>query len=222
MLKNKVWVSWSSGKDSAYALHKLRQMNEYQVVGLLTTITEEYDRVSMHGVRCKLLEEQAKRVGLPLHIVAIPADCTYEIYESQMENLLQEAINQDVKHIAFGDLFLEDIRTYRETKMAAMNITPIFPLWGYSTKWLAQDMIKAGMKAILSCIDSRKLDSSFAGRQFNEALLFDLPMNVDHCAENGEFHTFVYDGPMFSSPIPISLGEKVQRDEFIFCDISLG
>ena len=217
--KNKTWVSWSSGKDSAYALHKLRQSNDYEVVGLLCTVTEEYDRVSMHATRLELLKQQAERLNLPLHVVLIPSSCSNKMYEERMQLALDQAITYGVTHIAFGDLFLEDIRHYRETKLAATGIKPLFPLWGLNTQQLAHEMIDAGIKAVLTCIDPKKLDPSFAGRMFDKVLLNDLPVAIDPCAERGEFHTFVYDGPMFSSPIKIKLGIIVDRDGFIFADI---
>ena len=219
MLKNKILVSWSTGKDSAYALHQIRQTNHYEIVGLLSTITEEYDRVSMHSTRHALLKKQADRLNLPLYPIFIPYPCTNEIYEARMQIFIQQAIQQGITHIVFGDLFLEDIRRYRESKLALTNVTPLFPLWGKNTDLLAKEMIHAGMKAVITCVDSKKLNASFAGREFDEQFLSDLPKGIDPCGENGEFHTFVYDGPMFSKPIPISLGTIVERDGYIFSDI---
>lgn len=219
MNKNKLLISWSTGKDSAYALHKVRESSEYEVVGLISTVTEEYDRVSMHSTRHALLKNQAEQMGLPLNIVSIPAVCSNEIYEAQMRILMDKAIKQGVTHVVFGDLYLEDIRRYRESMLSAINIKPLFPLWQKDTRLLAEEMIDSGMKAIITCIDSKKLDQSFAGRQFDKAFLNDLPRDIDPCGENGEFHTFVYDGPMFSKPIPVTVGAIVKRDGFIFADV---
>ncbi|MDR3491324.1 MAG: adenine nucleotide alpha hydrolase [Gammaproteobacteria bacterium] len=219
MLKKKMLMSWSSGKDSAYALHKIRQSDEYEVVGLLSTVTEEYDRVAMHATRRELLEQQAHRLNLPLYILSIPSPCTNEIYEYRMHLLLEQAVNQGITHVAFGDLFLEDIRKYREIKLAMIGMHALFPLWKRDTTLLAHEMIDAGMKAIITCVDPKQLDPLFAGRQFDKSLLNDLPVEVDPCGEQGEFHTFVYDGPMFSSAIPISLGIILERDNFIFADV---
>lgn len=219
MLKNKLLVSWSTGKDSAYALHQIRQTNNYDIVGLLSTITEEYDRVSMHSTRYLLLEKQAEQLDLPLYPIFIPPSCTNEIYEERMQIFIKQAIQQGITHIVFGDLFLDDIRRYRESRLALTNITPLFPLWGKKTDLLAKEMIHAGIRAVITCIDTKKLDSSFAGRQFDEQFLSDLPKGIDPCGENGEFHTFVYDGPMFQKPIPISLGVVVEHNGYIFSDI---
>lgn len=216
-----MWVSWSSGKDSAYALHKIQQINQYEVAGLLCTITKNFNRVSMHSTRLSLLQEQAKRVNLPLYLVSIPYPCTNEMYETQMQTALQKAIDLNITHIVFGDLFLEDIRAYREKMLAPFGIQPLFPLWQQNTGSLARIMIADNIKAILTCIDPRKLNPSFAGREFNQSLLTDLPADIDPCAENGEFHTFVYDGPMFSSPIPVHVGEIAYRDGFVFSDVLL-
>lgn len=219
MLKNKILVSWSTGKDSAYALHHISQIENYDIVGLLSTITEDYDRVSMHSTRHELLKKQADQLNLPLYPIFIPSSCTNKIYEARMQIFIEQAIKQGITHIVFGDLFLEDVRRYRESKLALTDITPLFPLWGKKTDFLAKEIIQSGLKAIITCVDPRKLDSSFAGRQFDEELLSDLPKEIDPCGENGEFHTFVYDGPMFQKPIPISLGERVERNGFVFQDV---
>lgn len=219
MLKNKILVSWSTGKDSAYALHQIRQIDKYEVVGLLSTITKEYDRVAMHSTRHELLKKQAERVGIPLYPLFIPSSCSNAIYEARMQIFLEQAIKQGITHVVFGDLFLEDIRKYRESKLATINITPLFPLWGKNTASLAKEMINAGIKAVITCIDPKKLDPSFIGRQFDEQLLSDLPNGVDPCGEHGEFHTFVYDGPMFCNSIPISIGTVVERNGYIFVDV---
>lgn len=220
MKKSKVLISWSTGKDSAYALHQIRQIDSYEVVGLLSTITEEYDRVSMHATRHELLKKQAEQTGLPIYPVFIPAACSNEIYEARMQATLDNAIKQGITHIVFGDLFLEDIRKYRELKLATTTITPLFPLWKKETTILAKEMLSSGIKAVITCVDTAKLHSSFAGRQFDEQLLSDLPSGVDPCGEYGEFHTFVYDGPMFRQPISITTGEMVNRDGYTFCDIT--
>jgi uncharacterized protein (TIGR00290 family) len=222
MAKYKVWMSWSSGKDSAYALYQLRQSGQYHVAGLLSTLTENYDRVAMHATRRVLLERQAQVLDLPLQEVLIPYPCPNEIYADRMQRVLQEALSQGVTHIAFGDLFLEDIRKYREAQLAPLSIQPLFPLWGQVTTVLAQEMIAQGLKAVVTCVDPKQLDARFVGRQFDRAFLAELPPNVDPCAERGEFHTFCYAGPMFESPIPITLGEVVDRDGFVFQDVVLG
>lgn len=220
LLKNKILVSWSTGKDCAYALHHMRQLNNHEVVGLLTTITEDYDRVSMHSTRHELLKKQAEYLNLPIYPIFIPASCTNEIYEARMQHFINEAMNQGVTHIVFGDLFLEDVRRYREAKLATTTITPLFPLWGRNTATLANEMIDAGVKAVITCIDSKKLDATFVGRQFDKAFLNALPDGIDPCGENGEFHTFVYDGPMFERAISISMGEVVKRGDFIYVDVT--
>jgi uncharacterized protein (TIGR00290 family) len=220
--KNKVLTSWSTGKDGAYALYQLIQLkNEFEIIGLLTTVSKVHDRTSIHGVRRKLLEEQAKSVGLPLYVVEIPSPCSIEIYDSLMKNFLtSQIVTTNVTHIAFGDLFLENIRQYRETKLSATTIKPLFPLWRQDTKFLAHKIIDAGFKAVVTCIDPKKLDPSFVGRVFDKDFLRDLPSEIDPCGENGEFHTFVYDAPMFSNPIQISVGKTVVRNGFMFADIA--
>lgn len=219
-MRKKVIVSWSTGKDSAYALHQIRQAaNLYDVVGIISTITEEYDRVSMHATRHELLKVQAARLELPLYPVFIPSKCSNAIYETSMEITLEKVIKEGVSHVVFGDLFLDDVRKYRESKLSKVNIIPLFPLWGINTKRLAKKMIDDGIKAVITCVDLKQLDSSFVGREFNEKLLNDLPESVDPCGENGEFHTFVYDGPMFSKSISISMGSVVERDGFIYKDV---
>ena len=212
-------MSWSSGKDSAFALYRLFTRDDIEVTGLLTTVTEDYQRVSMHAVREELLQLQAQALGLPLHKVKIPSKCTNEIYEERMKEAIQAAKKLNVSHMAFGDLFLEDIRNYRVDKLKGTGIEPLFPLWNYPTTELANEMIKSGLKAVITCIDPRVLPESFAGREFDKSLLADLPPEIDPCGENGEFHTFVYDGPMFRKPIPIQVGEKVKRDGFVFTDV---
>jgi uncharacterized protein (TIGR00290 family) len=215
----KAWLAWSSGKDSAWALHLLRQRDEFEIVALLTTVNRTHQRVAMHAVRESLLEIQAAAAGLPLVKVAIPSPCPNETYEWAMGRAMAQARANDVWHIAFGDLFLEDIRSYREKQLAACGMTPLFPVWGQDTKSLAAYMLAAGVSAYLTCIDPRKLDRSFSGRCFDASLLSDLPPAVDPCGENGEFHTFACAGPMFREKIPVSVGEIVERDSFVFADL---
>lgn len=213
------WLSFSSGKDSAWALHCLRERREDRVTGLFTTVNETFGRVAMHAVRRELLHRQAAAAGLPLHVVDIPAPCSNELYEERMGALVERARREGVERMAFGDLFLEDIRSYREEKLEGTGIAPLFPLWGAETGELARAMIRGGLVAHLTCVDPRKLPAAFAGRRFDEALLAELPESVDPCGENGEFHTFVSAGPMFSHPIPIGVGEVVERDGFVFADV---
>jgi len=214
-----VLLAWSSGKDSAFALHVLRQRDDVEVVGLLTTVNETHDRVAMHAVRRTLLETQAAAAGLPLTLVRIPHPCSDLAYEAAMGRALEEARASGVVGVAFGDLFLEDIRRYREEKMAGTGLRPLFPLWGRPTAGLAREMLEAGLKARITCVDPRVLAGSFAGREFDRPLLADLPAGVDPCGENGEFHTFAWDGPMFGRPVPVRGGEVVARDGFVFADL---
>ena len=215
----KTLISWSSGKDSAWALHEVRRAGELEVVGLLTTVNERVDRVAMHGVRRELLAQQAAALGLPLHVIALPEPCTNAIYEQRMAAFVDSARAAGVERVVFGDLFLEDIRAYRERQLAGTGIEPVFPLWGRPTAQLARDMIDAGVVATLSCVDSRKLPPSFAGRRWDAALLDALPEGVDPCGEHGEFHSFVSAGPGME-PIEICVGEIVERDGFVFADLS--
>ena len=217
--RTKAVVSWSSGKDSALALHEVRRSGEVEVVGILTTITSEFGRVSMHGVREALLDQQAEALGLRCWKIPIPSPCPNEIYEREMARVLGEVQQLGVTAVVFGDLFLEDLRRYREAKLAEIGMRGIFPLWMRDTAILAREMIELGIRATLTCIDPKKLDRSFAGRSFDAALLGDLPADVDPCGENGEFHTFAWAGPMFSRPIPIVVGEVVERDGFVFADV---
>ncbi|HJZ45325.1 MAG TPA: ATP-binding protein [Hyphomicrobiaceae bacterium] len=212
-------LSWSTGKDSAWALHTLRRQPDVTVVGLVTTINEAFDRVAMHGVRRELLEAQAEAAGLPLHVLPIPNPCPNEVYERIMGAFVARQAAKGVEAMAFGDLFLEDIRRYRETRLAGSGIAPLFPLWGLDTAGLARDMIGGGLEAYISCVDPRKLPAHFAGRRFDLDLLSELPADVDPCAENGEFHTFACAGPMFARPISVEVGETVTRDGFVFCDL---
>ena len=215
----KILVSWSSGKDSAWALHVLNQAQPGRVGALLTTINESVDRVAMHGVRRELLEAQAMAAGLPLFAVPLPHPCANDVYEARMRDACGRALAEGFTHVAFGDLFLEDVRRYREDRLAGTGLTPVFPLWGVPTRALAQDMIAGGLGARLSVVDTRVLDASFAGRSFDDALLRDLPATVDPCGENGEFHTFVHAGPMFRHSIHVETGDTVIRDPFVFRDL---
>jgi uncharacterized protein (TIGR00290 family) len=212
-------LSWSGGKDSALALRVLREESATPPVALLTTVTEEYERVSMHGVRRVLLRRQAEAVGLPLVEVEIPPECSNEVYEARLGGAFASAELRGAEEVAFGDLFLEDIRAYRESQLGAAGKRGCFPLWGRDTSELARQFLNEGFRAIVVCVDPRVLDSSFAGREYDKELLHDLPEGVDLCGENGEFHTFVYDGPVFAEPIGCRRGEVVGRDGFVFSDL---
>jgi len=214
-------LSWSSGKDSAWALHILRQRSEYEVVGLLTTVNETADRVAMHAVRSELLRAQADALGLPLYPIGIPQPCSNEQYEAAMTVAIARARADGVTTMAFGDLFLEDIRRYRVSRLAGTGIEPIFPVWGIPTHRLAREMIAGGLRARLTCVDPKQLAADFVGREFDQALLDELPSGVDPCGERGEFHTFTYDGPMFERPIAIRAGAVVLRDGFVFADLKV-
>jgi uncharacterized protein (TIGR00290 family) len=216
MMKKPVLLSWSGGKDSALALHSLRASEDFEPAGLLTTVNEEHDRISIHGVRRELLERQAESIGLPLHEVRIPSECPNAIYEERLGAVLRA---QNVHHVAFGDLFLEDIRYYRETRMASLGLEAVFPLWGLDTARLARLFLSLGFQAVLVCVDSEQLDPSFIGRPFDQALLRDLPATIDPCGENGEFHTFVHAGPIFREPIRITIGKVEERGRFWFREL---
>lgn len=218
-MKPRALLSWSSGKDSAWSLHVLREQNEVEVVGLLTTLNAEHDRVAMHAVRSELLRKQADAADLELWPVPIPWPCSNADYEAAMTSAMDRAVQAGVTRIAFGDLFLEDVRRYRVDRLAGTGLTPLFPIWGIPTNDLASRMIAGGLRACLTCVDPRKLDASFAGRDFDAKLLRDLPSSVDPCGENGEFHSFAYEGPMFRSPVAIRRGEVVERDGFVFADL---
>ncbi len=214
-------ISWSSGKDCAFALHHVRQNGGLDVVGALTTVTETFGRVSIHGVRDEILRAQLEAAGLPSWIVPIPYPCPNEVYEARMAEAVASAKREGITHIVFGDLFLEDIRAYRIEKMKGTGITPVFPLWRKPTAQLARDMIASGLEAYVVTVDLAKLPASLVGRRFDESLLADLPESVDPCGENGEFHTCVVDGPMFSHPLPVTAGEHVIRDGFAYSDLVL-
>jgi uncharacterized protein (TIGR00290 family) len=221
--KPKAWLSWSSGKDSAWTLHVLRTHGDVEVVGLLTTLNGTAGRVAMHAVREELLDAQAEAAELPLIKVVLPQHpCSNEQYEQVMRDAIARAQAEGITRMAFGDLFLEDVRRYREQMLAGTGIQPLFPLWGQPTGHLANRMIAAGLRACLTCVDPKQLAPTFAGRTFDEWLLEDLPDGVDPCGERGEFHTFAYAGPMFSEPIPIVPGEIVTRDGFVFADVLMG
>ena len=217
----KILLSWSSGKDSAWSLHLLRQNPQMEVVGLLTTFNSAFDRVAMHAVRREIVEAQAAAAGVPLWPVPIPWPCSNEHYEAAMRAAIARAKEENIGAIAFGDLFLEDIRAYRVKQLAGTGIAPLFPVWKIPTDELARKMISSGLKARLTCVDPRVLPASFAGREFDEALLHDLPAGIDPCGERGEFHSCVYAGPMFKSEIPLQSGEVCTRDGFVFADLLL-
>jgi uncharacterized protein (TIGR00290 family) len=213
-------MSWSSGKDSAFALFELKKHSKFTVVGLLTTVNETHERVAMHAVREELLIRQAEELGLPIFQVKIPYGCSNELYGERMSEAIVSAVNESVTHMAFGDLFLEDVKEFRVKMLKSTSISPVFPLWNRPTHSLAEEMIRAGQKAIITCVDPRKLPSTFVGREFDRTFLADLPQNVDPCGENGEFHSFVYDSPLFRRPIPVRVGEIVERDGFVFADVT--
>jgi uncharacterized protein (TIGR00290 family) len=210
---------WSGGKDSAMALHTLLQRSDIRIAALLTTVTEGYERISMHGVRRELLRRQAQSIGLPLHEVRIPPQCVNPIYEARMEEALRTHFDQGVRRVAFGDIFLQDLRAYREKNLARIGMTALFPIWKRDTRELIRSFHANQFRAITVCVDPKILVPSFAGRELNESFFRDLPPHADPCGENGEFHTFVFDGPIFHSPIPVRTGEIVNRDGFVFCDI---
>jgi uncharacterized protein (TIGR00290 family) len=214
-----VLFCWSGGKDSAMALHALQAAGDCRIAALLTTITEEYDRISMHGVRRVLLERQAESLGLPLHPVLIPPHCVNATYEERMKEALAQHFARGVRRVAFGDIFLEDLRVYREKNLAQIGMQALFPIWKHDTGELARDFVRQGFRAIAVCVDPRVLDASFAGRELDASFFADLPPGVDPCGENGEFHTYVFDGPIFKTPIAVRAGEKVLREGFCFCDL---
>lgn len=217
-MKKRVAVSWSSGKDCAWALHLLRQQADVEVVALFTSFNETADRVSMHAVRRQLVETQAERAGLPLWTIDLPWPCSNAVYEKKMGSFCADAVAQGVQSVAFGDLFLRDVRDYRERQLQGTGLEPVFPVWNIPTAELAREMIASGVRAKVTCVDPRILDRSFAGRDYDEAFLRDLPPSVDPCGENGEFHTFVFDSPVFASPVQVETGEIVERDGFVFAD----
>ena len=218
-MKKKTLLSWSSGKDSAWALHVLRQQQEIDVVGLFCTFNEKFERGAMHAVRNELIIQQAERIGLPLQLIPIPYPCSDAEYKKIMGDFIELAKFQEIDSIAFGDLFLEGIRSYRETNLAETGIKPLFPLWGIPTNELSKEMVKGGLRAKITCIDPKHLPAEFAGHEYDNAFLEKIPDNVDPCGENGEFHSFVYDGPMFTSKVNVCVGETVTRDGFVYTDL---
>ncbi|HVZ82233.1 MAG TPA: hypothetical protein VG893_01065 [Terracidiphilus sp.] len=214
----RILLSWSSGKDSAWALHVLRRDPAIEVVGLLTTLNTEFQRVAMHGTRRSVLEAQAAAAELPLWIIPLPWPCTNEIYEQRMAEACVRAVREKIDAIAFGDLFLADVRAYRERQLAGTGLEPLFPLWEIPTDTLAREMIAGGLRARLACVDGKQLPTHFAGRDFDTALLAELPASADPCGERGEFHTCVYAGPMFRAPLALRAGEVVERDGFTYAD----
>ena len=215
----KVLFCWSGGKDSAMALYELQSSQEYEVMSLLTTITEGYDRVSLHGVRRTLIEQQAQSLGLPLKEVFIPQNCSNQEYESKMRAILTTFRESAVSRVAFGDVFLEEVRKYREDNLSQLDMEGLFPLWGRDSAKLVRSFIALDFQAITTCVDAKALDSNFVGRILNREFLADLPANVDPAGENGEFHSFVFDGPIFSKRIDYTLGSLVHRDSLYFCDL---
>ena len=218
-MAKRILLSWSSGKDSAWTLHVLKHRREYEVAGLLTTFNQAANRVAMHAVRRELVLAQAEAAGIPLWPVELPWPCSNADYEAAMRSACNRALAQGIEAVAFGDLFLEDVRAYRENQMRDTGLQPLFPIWGLPTADLARQMISHGLRAKLTCVDPRVLDAGFAGREFDERLLEDLPSGVDPCGERGEFHSFAYAGPMFQRPIPVAAGEVVTRDGFVFADM---
>lgn len=219
MSKEKAVLSWSGGKDSSLSLHEMLSSGELEIKYLLTTVTRDYGRISMHGVREELLKEQAARVSIESDVAYITKGANNEEYERVMKEKITKYYREGIRSIAFGDLFLEDVRSYRERRMSDTGMKCVFPLWGRDTSRLAHDFIRMGFKAVICTVDPRKIGSEFAGKEFDEEFLDSLPSNVDPCGENGEFHSFVYDGPIFNSPIQIRIGETVLRDNFYFTDI---
>ena len=220
MKRSQAWLSWSTGKDSAWALHCLRLRGDLDVVRIFTTVNDSNRRVAMHGVRETLLDAQAEAAGLPLLKIPIPYPCPNTTYEAAIQEAMRQARAEGARRVIFGDLFLEDIRRYRENQLASSGLTPAFPLWGLDTRALAREMIGAGLRAYLTCVDPKKLEAGWAGRVFDQGLLSRLPAGVDPCGENGEFHTFASAGPMFRAPIPVQVGEVVERDGFVFADLA--
>lgn len=219
-MSEKVLITWSGGKDSALALYMLRKMHNHEIVALLTSVTEDYDRISMHGVRRVLLEQQAKSLGFPLEILYISRNSSNEEYEAKLKEKLLQYKSQGVSSVVFGDIFLEDLRKYRENNLAQVGMKGVFPIWKRDTTELAHTFINLGFKAVITCVDSNALDGKFAGRYFDNEFLSELPTKVDPCGENGEFHTFVYDGPIFSERIRFRRGKVVLRDNrFYFCEL---
>jgi len=218
-MKKKTLLSWSSGKDSAWALHLLRKNPEIDLVGLFTSVNRKYDRVSMHATRLEMLRRQAEAVGLPLETIGLPDPCPNEQYEASMRQFVAASLRKGIECMAFGDLFLEDIRKYREDQLKGTGIEPLFPLWGIPTNDLAEQMLSAGLEAYVSCVDLKKLPSRFDGQKWSKELLAQFPKGCDPCGENGEIHTVVVGGPIFRKPVPVRIGEILNRDGFAYADI---
>jgi len=215
----KIILAWSGGKDCAMSLYELHRSKEYEVVGLLTTVTRDYDRISMHGVRRMLLEQQAESVGVPLRKILIPVNCTNEIYEQLMAEEMERLKREGITTVAFGDIFLQDLKDYRERNLAKVGMKGVFPIWQRDSRELVESFIKLGFKAIVSTCDPKKISSEFCGRVIDNGFITALPQNVDPAGENGEFHSFAFDGPIFKQPVRFTVGEKVLRDGFWFCDL---
>jgi len=221
-MKKRTLLSWSSGKDSAWALYILRQQPDKEVVGLFCTVNQEFERVAMHAVRIELIHQQAENVGLPIQLIPIPHPCSDSEYETIMKDFIEQAKQQGIEYFAFGDLFLEDVRRYREVSLADTGITPIFPLWGIPTEELSKEMVNSGLRAKITCVDPKHLPADFAGQEYGKSFLERIPTNIDPCGENGEFHSFAFDGPMFKKAVNILVGETVSRDGLIFTDLLPG
>ncbi len=218
-MRKKTLLSWSSGKDSAWALQVLRLRSDLEIAGLMTTVNQLYQRIAIHAVRLELLQRQAEAVGLPLYIVDLPYPCSNSQYEVAMEKFIEQSKQTGIECMAFGDLFLADIKAYREAKLSGTGITPLFPIWLKPTDQLAREMISNGLRAVVTCVDPQQLPASFAGREFNQDFLSALPEHVDWCGEHGEFHTFAFDGPMFGKPLDIVVGEITEREGFVYADV---
>ena len=221
-MKKKTLLSWSSGKDSAWALHVLRQQQDIEVVGLFCTFNMKFDRGAMHAVRIELISQQAKNLGLPLELIPIPDPCSDSEYKTIMADFIDQVKSQGIDTIAFGDLFLEEIRSYREESLAGTGITPLFPLWGIPTDELSKEMVNSGLRAKITCIDPRYLPAEFAGHEYDSTFLQQIPDTIDPCGEKGEFHSFAYDGPMFKNKLNVCVGETVTRGGFVYTDILSG
>lgn len=218
-MSRRVLLSWSSGKDSAWTLHVLRRDPDVEVIGLLTTVNTTHQRVAMHSTRLAIVEAQARAVGLPLHVIPLPWPCANEVYEQAMRKAIEDGLSRGATHIAFGDLFLQDIRAYRVKQLEGSGLEPLFPIWGQPTDRLARCMVDSGLEAVVTCVDPKKLPRSFVGRKFDHAFLDEIPEGVDPCGENGEFHTCVLAGPMFREPLQATVGEVVEREGFYFADL---
>lgn len=220
-MRKKTLISWSSGKDSAWALHVLRQDPNIDIVGLFCTVNKVFDRVTMHGVRSELLKQQAQSAGLPLDIIKVPYPCNNDEYVAIMKDFILMAKEKGIEYFAFGDLFLEHVREYREILLQGTGITPLFPIWGVSTTILSQQMVSNGLRAVITCVNGDQFSQEYAGREYNESFLEDIPSSIDPCGENGEFHSFAFDGPMFQYPIRVVAGETICRDGAYFTDLIL-